>query len=460
MSLIASYVVPHPPLIVKEVGKGNEKEVQNTIDSYEELGKEISNLKPDTIIISSPHATMYSDYFHISPGENSTGDFGNFNAKEVQFKEEYDTELVKEIEEIAKKENFPAGTKGEKEQLLDHGTMVPLYFIEKYYKDFKLIRIGLSNLPLIDHYKLGIIIKEALDKSDKKVIYVASGDLSHKLQTYGPYGFSKEGPIYDNNIIKTLSSGAFNEIIEYDSNFLDKAAECGHRSFTIMAGLYDKLNVETKYLSHEDITGVGYGICKFYPKEENINRNFYDTYLLKEKSRINKQLKEADDYVTLAKSTIDEYIKNNNIIEIPNNLDKEMNKKAGVFVSIHKFNELRGCIGTFLPITNSIKEEIVRNAIEAAVNDYRFNPITKEELPYLEINVDVLSTPESINSTKELDPKKYGVIVNSGSKRGLLLPDLEGVDTVEDQIRIAKNKANILSSEEITIQRFEVVRHK
>ena len=297
-------------------------------------------------------------------------------------------------------------------------------------------------------------------KSNKKVIYIASGDLSHKLQTYGPYGYSKEGPIYDEKIIDTLSKGAFNELIEYNPHFLDKAAECGHRSFTIMAGLYDKLNVETKFLSHEDITGVGYGLCKFYPKEENLNRNYYDEYLLKEEERINKQLKETDDYVKLAKKTIDEYITNNKIIDIPNNLDKEMDNKAGVFVSIHKFNELRGCIGTFLPITNSIKEEIVRNAIEAATSDYRFSPITKEELPYLEINVDVLSPPESIKDKSKLDPKKYGVIVTSSMKRGLLLPDLEGVDTVDDQIRIAKNKANISPTEEIELERFEVIRHK
>jgi AmmeMemoRadiSam system protein A len=135
-----------------------------------------------------------------------------------------------------------------------------------------------------------------------------------------------------------------------------------------------------------------------------------------------------------------------------------MKDKAGVFVSIHKFGSLRGCIGTFLPTTDSIAEEIIQNAISASTKDPRFRPITKDELPYLEVNVDVLSKP--VPTTKEeLDPKKYGVIVTQGYKRGLLLPDLDGVDTIDEQISIAKQKAGITTGE-IELQRFEVIRHK
>lgn len=452
MSIEASFMVPHPPLIVHEIGKGSEQKITKTKEAYERVAEEIARINPETIIISSPHTCYFSDYFYISTGDTVKGDFSNFNAKEVSFTEELDNELIDEIEKIAKENNFPAGRHNEVE--LDHGTMVPLYFIRKKLPHTKLIFVGLSTLPLIDNYKFGMIIKEAVNKLNRRVVFIASGDLSHKLQEYGPYGFIKEGPIYDKRIMDTMSQANFNELLEYDEVFLDKAAECGHRSFTIMAGALDGIEVKPTFLSHEDITGVGYGICTFYPIKENKERNFLDKYLDNKKVPISN-----DEYVKLAVASITSYITKKEKLSIPDNLPKEMlNEKAGVFVSIHKFDNLRGCIGTFLPTTNSIAEEIINNAISASTKDPRFNPITQDEIPYLEVNVDILSTP--VPTTKEeLNPKKYGIIVKEGYKRGLLLPDLEGVDTVDEQIAIAKHKAGITSNN-ISLERFEVIRHK
>ncbi len=458
MSIIASYIVPHPPLIVKEIGRGEEKKVLKTIQSYEEIAKEIAKLEPETVIITSPHAPYYSDYFYMGNQENIQGDFQTFGAKEVVFHEQQDMELMNAIEIIAKENHFPTGKIEEKE--LDHGTMVPLYFLRKYYKKGKIIRIGLSTLPLIENYNLGMIIKKAVDKLNRKVVFVASGDLSHKLQTYGPYGFIKEGPIYDQIICDMMKSGNFMKLLNIDKELLEKSAECGHRSFTIMAGALDGLNVETNFLSHEDQTGVGYGLCKIYPKEKSKEREFKRIYLENKNRNIEEIQKQEDEYVELARNAIESYIKENKVINIPKTTSKELLKKrSGVFVSIHKWEELRGCIGTILPITSCIAEEIIENAISAATKDNRFSPITTEELPWLEINVDVLTKPETINNKNELDVKKYGVIVTKGSKRGVLLPDLEGIDAIDQQISIAKRKANISEEEEVELQRFEVIRH-
>ncbi len=132
MAVIAAYMVPHPPMIVPEVGQGDEERVRKTTDSYDRVAREIAELRPDTIVISSPHSVMYGDYFHISPGRNAVGSFSRFRAPQVTFRAEYDTELVSRIEYIAGSEDIDAGTLGEKDPLLDHGTMVPLYFINKY----------------------------------------------------------------------------------------------------------------------------------------------------------------------------------------------------------------------------------------------------------------------------------------------------------------------------------------
>ena len=451
MSVLAAFMVPHPPLIVPDIGKGSEKKVQKTIDSYERVAKEIAALSPDTIVISSPHSVMYYDYFHISPGEKTVGDFSMFQAPGVSFSEDYDSELVKEIEKIAGAENFPAGTKAERDPALDHGTMVPLYFIRKVYKGGKIVRVGLSGLSYEAHYRLGEIIKEAADKLNRKIVFVASGDLSHKLQEYGPYGFVKEGPEYDERIMDVCSRAAFDELFDFDEDFCSRAAECGHRSFVIMAGVLDGILVKATKYSHEDITGVGYGICSFYPMGEKKESD---------DKTIMRSMDESDEYVKLARKTIETFIKENIKICLPNDLPKDMtDKRAGAFVSIHKYGQLRGCIGTILPTTGCVGEEIIQNAISASTSDPRFPAITENELSALEISVDVLGEPEDIPSPDYLDVKKYGVIVTKGFKRGLLLPDLDGVDTVEDQIAIAKRKAGIGYDEDVKLQRFEVIRH-
>ena len=172
--------------------------------------------------------------------------------------------------------------------------------------------------------------------------------------------------------------------------------------------------------------------------------------------------KEESAYVRLARETIENYVKQGKIITPPLGLpeEKEMiNQKAGVFVSLKKNGNLRGCIGTFMPVQENIAQEIIKNAISAAVDDPRFSPVTASELGDLTISVDVLSPPEEISDISELDPKKYGVIVSSGYKKGLLLPDLEGVDTAGEQVDIARRKAGIYPDEKVKLYRFEVKRY-
>ena len=461
MSLLAAFMVPHPPMIVPAVGRGSEAEVEETTRAYEKAAAEIAALEPETIIITSPHSIMYSDYFHISPGKGASGSFARFRAPEVRFEESYDRELRDMICVLAEKQGLPAGTLGERDRQLDHGTMVPLWFIRRAYAgDFKILRIGLSGLPLTDHYKLGQIIRDAVNKTGRRTVIVASGDLSHKLQDYGPYGYAPEGPVYDRRIMDVCSRAAFGELFDFDENFCEKAAECGHRSFVIMAGAFDGTAVEAKQLSHQDVTGVGYGICTFYPKGPDEGRQFLELRLKQAKERMEAKRQQSDAYVRLARKSLESYVLHRKTIPVPADLPGEMlYTRAGAFVSIHEHGKLRGCIGTILPTRDSVADEIIRNAISAATRDPRFDPVTPDELPWLEINVDVLGEPEDILSKEALDVRRYGVIVSSGVKRGLLLPDLDGVDTVDQQISIAMQKGGIRPGENIRLQRFEVVRH-
>lgn len=163
--------------------------------------------------------------------------------------------------------------------------------------------------------------------------------------------------------------------------------------------------------------------------------------------------------VKLAKETIENYIKTKKLPASYENFP-EMNEKAGVFVCIKIKGQLRGCIGTFEPSCHNVAEEIITNAISTATRDPRFSPVTQEELPHLEYTVDILTSPEPVNDIKDLDPKKYGVIVEAGGRRGLLLPDLEGVDTAEEQIYICRQKAGISAREPVKLYRFQVKRYQ
>ena len=164
--------------------------------------------------------------------------------------------------------------------------------------------------------------------------------------------------------------------------------------------------------------------------------------------------------VQLARDTIDTYVREGKVINPPEHLTPEMTPRAGVFVSIHKGEELRGCIGTIEPSRANVAQEIIGNAISAATQDPRFDPIRPEELKDLEINVDVLTSPEPVKDIGTLDPKKYGVIVECGYRRGLLLPDLPGVETVQEQINICCAKGGIRAGEPVKLYKFEVKRYK
>ena len=500
MGVVAGFMVPHPPLIVPEVGRGGEAVVEDTIRAYEKVADEIAELAPETIVISSPHSVMYADYFHISPGAHASGDFGNFRAPQVSFEVDYDERFAMQWANHAAVNEIDAGILGERDPGLDHGTMVPLFFITKKYTDFKLVRIGLSGFSLATHYRMGQLVSTVAEELNRKVVYVASGDLSHRMTEDGPYGFHPKGPEYDERIMDVMGRGDFDELMDFDEALCQHAAECGHRSFVMMAGALDKKAVRIEKLVHQGVTGVGYGICTYHVEGDDPTRNFLEKWEERDRERRQNQKNAEDVYVRLARRSLE-----TNIIEgrritwdevkdevIPgkggvngtydsSDEDRETGKtvyatedgtatplaieqlektQAGAFVSLHKDGKLRGCIGTISATRDCVADEIIENAISASTKDPRFDPITEDELPYIEYSVDVLGEAENIKSPKELDVKKYGVIVTKGMRRGLLLPNLDGVDTVEEQLAIAKQKAGLTTEEKgCKLQRFEVVRH-
>lgn len=461
MAVLAGFAVPHPPIILPEIGQGEEKKIQATIDAYGEVMKQAAGLRPDTVVITSPHTVMYGDYNHISPGREAAGDMGAFRAPEVRFAVEYDTEFVEELAGRCARSGLSAGTDGEKDSSLDHGTMIPLYFLRQHLTGCRFVRIGLSGLSPLEHYELGQHIAAVARALDRRVVFIASGDLSHKLREDGPYGFAPQGPVFDEQVTRALGQGDFLSLLRMDGALCSGAAECGLRSFWIMAGALDCRAVEARLLSYEGPFGVGYGVASFLAGGEDPARDFGAQYAAAALEQQTARRENEDAYVRLARFSLETFVNTGREAAKPAGLLPELtDRQAGCFVSLKKNGQLRGCIGTMAPVQRTLAEEIMNNAVSAAVYDPRFPAVQPEELGDLVYSVDVLTPLEPISSVAELDVKRYGVVVRAGRKRGLLLPDLEGVDTPEQQIAIAREKAGIASETEVTLYRFEVVRHQ
>lgn len=460
----AFYIMPHPPIVIPEVGKGEVSKIQNTYDSCEQVADDIAQIKPDTIIIITPHGPVFRDAVAISNGQHISGDLGQFRAPEVSLNVEVNNELVENMIASAAKENiFMASITEESasdygfDYTLDHGSLVPLYFVNKKYSSYKIIHITYGMLPPIQLYKLGMVIEKVVEESSETAVMIASGDLSHRLAAKGPYQHSPQGEKFDKEIMSLLEEGDVKGIFNMDPNMIEEAGECGLRSFYLMLGAMNGYEIKGDLLSYEGTFGVGYGVMRFDLRKTNTD--MYQELVRDKKQQATQKRANESPYTKLARESLTHYLATGDYMKVPDGIHAEMtDSKRGVFVTLYKEGSLRGCIGTIFPRMDNLAQEIIRNAVSAGIHDTRFDTVREEELEDLVFSVDVLTEPEAA-SKAELDPKKYGIIVKSGIKTGLLLPDLDGIDRPQEQLSIAMDKAGISPHESYTIEKFEVIRY-
>ena len=384
-------------------------------------GAVISRVKfKDTFIIMGPNHTGRGKPLSIMTEGTWATPLGKI---------QIDSELAKRI--LARSRHLQQDTGA---HLYEHSIEVQLPFLQYFKPDIKLVPIILAYASGDIYKEIGKEIARAIKELKRGAVIIASSDMTH----YEPQESAQ-----------SKDRQAIDAILELNEDELLKRVEelnismCGYAPAVSLIAAAKELGANkaelVKYQTSGDVSGdysavVGYaGII--------ITRELHPL-------------------TALARQTVELYVKEHKVPSPPQELTPEMKEQAGVFVSIHKLGDLRGCIGTFEPQQDNVAEEIITNAISSATGDPRFPPIAPDELEDLDYSVDVLTRPVPVKSKDQLDPKKYGVIVECGWRRGLLLPDLEGVDSVDHQIEICRLKAGISPDEPLKLYGFEVKRYK
>lgn len=466
---------PHPPILIPEVGRGEERGAKETLGGMERLSQEVADLAPEVILCITPHGPVFQDGLCVMRGESLTGDFGQFGKSGVGLTLPVDEEITEGFIGLLDRADIPHVDMDEPlarrygvKRALDHGCLVPLYFIHRKYRDFRIVHITIGLLPLAEMYAAGRLLSEAVNQTGARAVVLASGDLSHCLSDQGPYHYHPKGEVFDRRVEAVIRSGDLMDLARIPSDLYEPAGQCGLPSFVMGAGALDGRKVQTEVFSYEGPFGVGYltGVARPIAGEA---KSGLDALKEARDGAYRQRVDTEDDFIALARRTIEAYITEGkrprwddekDAVSDQKVLERMEGERAGTFVSLHRDGQLRGCIGTIAPTRKSLGEEIMANAVEACARDPRFALVHESELCELDVKVDILHPFEPIESTAELDPVKYGVIVESRGRRGLLLPNLEGVDTVEEQVSIAKRKAGIGDGESVKLFRFRVERHE
>ncbi len=448
--LVFSGIAPHPPIMVPEVGRESITDVRGSIDGMAELTRRLIECAAESVILISPHAPLETDAFVAYEGPEVYGDFSNFHAPNTQFAAPVDDELLKAITQAASAGNYRVLTLAEHD--LDHGTAVPLYFLLQNGWQGKVVALGYSFLSNEDHLHFGSCIRSAVEQVGRRVAFIASGDLSHRLKPEAPAGYNPIAHLFDEEVVDALHSNAPQRIVEMDQDLRRLAGECGYRSILVAIGANSDLPFSCDVMNYEAPFGVGYLVAQLTQQHTS----------WESKAWCERADQADDDLPALARKAVETFIRSRRAVDTPENTQGLLATRAPCFVSLKTLSgDLRGCIGTIEPVKDTLAQEIIANAISAATHDPRFEPVAEDELSNLMYSVDVL-LPSEPAVIEQLDPAIFGVIVldESGSRRGLLLPDIPGVDSAEQQVEIATRKAGIPRGTTIRLLRFRVDRFR
>ncbi len=452
-------IAPHPPIMLDAVGAARSGVTSASLSASAVVREALREFKPETLVVMSPHAPAFSDAFVVDDSARFSGDLAQFGDC-TDYAWPGDPELAVAILQGLADDDVASMARSEAPRLhagqLDHGTIVPLSLIEPT-GETRIVVLSLSFMSYEAHRVLGRVVRVAAETCGRRVAFIASGDLSHRLTHTAPAGYSPQAHLLDEAIVEHVRIGDFEGLAKIDPDIIEAGGECGLRSFIALGGFCGAGVVPTRVLSYEGPWGVGYLTALVGDAAVDAGADPH-TGLPMSGHKGGMAGAPESEIVALARQAIESYVRHGELPESPTLDAADLPTRAGAFVSLHRAGRLRGCIGTILPTRDTLAREVAGNAVEAATHDPRFAALDVGELDDLEISVDVLHAPESC-TIADLDPERYGVVTSSGWRRGLLLPALDGVDDVETQVRIAMSKAGIQAGEPCSYERFRVDRY-
>ena len=445
--VIIAVLMPHAPVLVPAVGGKRGNRAAASVSAMTEAARRIVKAGPETVVLISPHSPRRRMAFAIRAGGRISGSLAQFGAPAAAVELPADEPLAATIAEEAGLRGLDVWWLCDTE--LDHGAVVPLWHLADAGWRGPTVVIGLNYPGEPGLVELGGTIAGAARRMGRRVAVVASGDMSHRLQPGAPAGFHPRAKEFDGAFIECLRAGDYRKLPDFDPELQDLAAEDAVDSTLIAASAVNWNAAGHEVLSYEGPFGVGYGVAILYqPPPADVHESGARESDVTEAGKALLQIARRSIEAAFRSDTEKPAIAAEGIL----------GERHGVFVTIRGPRwKLRGCVGTLTPHFANTAEETWRVARDAAFRDGRFAPVGTHELKHLRFEVSVLFPLEEVSSPAELDPRRYGVVLaTKDNRRGVLLPDVKGIKTVEQQLTTARRKGGIEEFEPVRIQRFVV----
>jgi len=471
--IVFAGLMPHAPVLVPGVGGDRLVDVAATVRAMATVARRAVAAQPGTLVLVSPHSPRRPGTFGLWRTPRLRGSLERFGSLDDRVDLPFDRDFADQLEKEAARRGLQTWHIGDKS--LDHGAVVPLcYLVAAGWKGPTVI-LSLNYPGEGGLEELGEAIAAVAQERQRRTAIIASGDMSHRLTPAAPCGFHADGRRFDETLIALLRQGAYREVARIDSDLEETAAEDAADSCRIAVTAAGYRTEGHEVLSYEGPFGVGYGVAILF-ESVGAGKSVAESDLSgsHERERVDPEtstrsrsrppgtltqsevLASFSDLPVVARRAVEAALgpgpKNP-----PFQAEGELTRRQSVFVTLHTKNgKLRGCIGSLAPTEKDLVWETWRFAVAAASHDYRFKPVTAAELPQMRFSVTVLGELEPVPSPEELDPAIYGVVVTAADgRKGVLLPDIAGIDSVAEQLAIARDKAGIGSAEPVELQRFK-----
>lgn len=446
-AVVCAVLMPHAPILVPEVGGVRGEVALASRRAMRDAALRVLRHRPQTLVLLSPHSPQKSGGFGLWSDDPLRGDLRAFHAPQANVSLSNDKDFSAALVRAAHAGGL--GTWCIRHRDLDHGAVVPLWFLQEAGWRGPTVVVGLNPTHEGGLTELGRAIAGAAQQQQRRVALVASGDMSHRLKPDAPCGFHPSARLFDEMFIELLRAGSYQELEKLDPDLRTLAAEDAVDSTLVAAAAVDWNAAGHAVLNYEGPFGVGYGVAVLFETEPG--------EAVTDVPSGRMIVPDGESLPAVARAAVLAVLRNNADAP-PSARGEYLSQHRGVFVTIRNAQGgLRGCVGTFVPVTSNLVTETWRSAQLAALKDTRFSPVALREMAGLRFEVSVLHALEEIPSVAGLDPQRYGVLVStSDGRRGLLLPNIAGINTAAQQLSLACEKGWIDVREPKTLCRFKV----